>query len=171
MYNRCLYNSIFCVCVLPHRRLEAFTFHKAGTWSHLFVLPLLTVIAFPLCFIYCMFIYCFCSCSFTVIVQKEIFHILDVLLSLCPYREKEMLEAEQEQRNPENEIEEGWSSSRSASAAFSVPPGADEKRSTQSTVHVGKCSHVNKSLHFHFVSAHSLSLCCSAMTVEAGAHI
>lgn len=71
-----------------------------------------------------------------------------VCLSL-PCRETEMQEAEEEQRDPENEGEEGRSSSCTASSAFSDPlsprPGADELSSTQSTVDVGKCSHVNKS--------------------------
>ncbi|KAM9351908.1 hydrocephalus-inducing protein homolog [Symphorus nematophorus] len=55
-------------------------------------------------------------------------------------RATKMLKAEGEQRNPDNEPEEGWSSPRTASLAFSVPlspgPDADEQSSAQSTVHV-----------------------------------
>lgn len=63
-----------------------------------------------------------------------------------------MLEAEKEQKSPENETEEGWSSSRTLSPVFPVPlspgPGADEQSSTDCPVgveEVGKCSLVNKS--------------------------
>ncbi|XP_076588631.1 hydrocephalus-inducing protein homolog [Chaetodon auriga] len=51
-------------------------------------------------------------------------------------RETEKLEAQEEERNPENESKEGWSSSTSASPAFSVPPDADEQCGSQNTVHV-----------------------------------
>ncbi|XP_059190373.1 hydrocephalus-inducing protein homolog [Centropristis striata] len=51
----------------------------------------------------------------------------------CTIRETEMLEAEKEQKNPENENEEGWSSPRSISPACSVPlspgPVADQQSS------------------------------------------
>ncbi|XP_028440234.1 hydrocephalus-inducing protein homolog [Perca flavescens] len=53
----------------------------------------------------------------------------------CTIRDPEMLEAEKEQTNPENETDGGRSSSRTLSPAFSVPlsprPGADEQSSTQ----------------------------------------
>ncbi|XP_035521672.1 hydrocephalus-inducing protein homolog [Morone saxatilis] len=53
-------------------------------------------------------------------------------------RETKMLKAEEEPRNPENETEEGLSSSRTASPSFSFPvsrtAGADEQSSTQSHV-------------------------------------
>ncbi|XP_037622519.1 hydrocephalus-inducing protein homolog isoform X2 [Sebastes umbrosus] len=55
-------------------------------------------------------------------------------------RETEMLEAEKEQKSPENETEEGWSSSRTLSPVFPVPlspgPGADEQSSTDCPVGV-----------------------------------
>ncbi|XP_049928998.1 hydrocephalus-inducing protein homolog isoform X2 [Epinephelus moara] len=55
-------------------------------------------------------------------------------------RETEMLEAKKERRSPDSEIEEGWSSSRTLSPAFSVHlsprPGADEQSSTQRPVGV-----------------------------------
>nr|XP_046249402.1 hydrocephalus-inducing protein homolog [Scatophagus argus] len=54
-------------------------------------------------------------------------------------RETDIPEAK-EHSNSENETEEGWSSSRTASCAYSFPfsprPGGDEQRSTQSTAQV-----------------------------------